>query len=285
MMNMTKNEKNAENGRYRDFGRYNFDADAYRGQHASGTEREYVEKAIECGIKVWGFADHVPCPFKEPERKSTIRMEMYEAYEYADTIRELAKEYKSDIDILLGFEAEYIPEFFDEQQAMCKEINLDYLIMGQHFIHGAPGTPYTGTPTTDKSMMTEYVDSVIAGAKTGKFMYIAHPDLVHYIGDQEFYKSEARRLCVSMKEMNIPLEINNLGMAGGRHYPNEIFWKIASEVGCEAMIGLDAHCLRDICYAEAYEKCKEMALRLKLNLITDDTLALKVFERWRLKYQ
>ena len=43
----------------------NYHTHTYRCQHAGGTEREYIEKAIEVGIKKLGFSDHVPCPFKD----------------------------------------------------------------------------------------------------------------------------------------------------------------------------------------------------------------------------
>ena len=43
------------------------------------------------------------------------------------------------------------------------------------------------------------------------------------------------------KEKHIPLEINLLGIRDGRYYPRELFWKIAGEVGCEVILGCDAH--------------------------------------------
>ena len=49
-------------------------------------------------------------------------MTMEQAPEYVETIRRLAKEYESQIQIYVGFEAEYIPEFFDEQKAMYDEL-------------------------------------------------------------------------------------------------------------------------------------------------------------------
>ena len=42
----------------------NLHAHTFRCQHAYGTEREYVETAIEMGIKEFGFSDHIFCPFK-----------------------------------------------------------------------------------------------------------------------------------------------------------------------------------------------------------------------------
>ena len=92
----------------------NYHTHTYRCQHAYGSEREYIEAAIRRGIAELGFSDHVPCPFKDGY-VSGIRMTMEQAPEYVYAIRELGKEYASDIKLYVGFEAEYIPEFFKEQ--------------------------------------------------------------------------------------------------------------------------------------------------------------------------
>ena len=85
------------------------------------------------GIKEFGFSDHIPCPFRNGY-VSHIRMTMEQAPDYVRTIRELADEYRNDIRIYVGFEAEYIPEFYQEQMNMVNTLGVDYLIMGQHFL-------------------------------------------------------------------------------------------------------------------------------------------------------
>ena len=92
----------------------NYHAHTVRCQHASGTEREYIEAAIAMGIKEFGFSDHIPCPFRNGY-VSHIRMTMEQAPDYVRTIRELADEYRNDIRIYVGFEAEYIPEFYQDR--------------------------------------------------------------------------------------------------------------------------------------------------------------------------
>lgn len=70
---------------------------------------------------------------------------------------------------------------------------------------------------------------------------MAHPDVIRFTGDDVVYEREMRRLCLAAKEKHIPLEINLLGIRDGRYYPRELFWKIAGEVGCEVILGCDAH--------------------------------------------
>ena len=142
------------------------------------------------------------------------------------------------------------------------------MIMGQHFLGSEEKGPYTGTETEDESRILRYVDLVIEGMKTGSYAYLAHPDLMNYQGMDSVYDWEMTRLCKEMKELDIPLEINMLGMGeGARHYPAERFWKIAGEVGNKAILGLDAHCVRHIQDVDSYRKCMELAEKYNLNLI------------------
>ena len=41
----------------------NYHTHTWRCMHAEGTEREYVERAIEGGLKILGFSDHTPMPY------------------------------------------------------------------------------------------------------------------------------------------------------------------------------------------------------------------------------
>ena len=89
--------------------------------------------------------------------------------------------------------------------------------------------------------------------RTGSYAYLAHPDLMNYQGMDSVYDWEMTRVCKEMKERDIPLEINRLGMGeGSRHYPAERFWKIAGKVGNKAILGLDAHCVRHIQDVDSY---------------------------------
>ena len=70
---------------------------------------------------------------------------------------------------------------------------------------------------------------------------IAHPDMVNFVGDLDFYRQESERLVRGAKAQGIPLEINLYGMRDGRHYPNAEFWRIAGRLGAVATLGFDSH--------------------------------------------
>lgn len=249
----------------------NFHAHTYRCQHAYGTEREYVETAIEMGIKKFGFSDHVFCSFKNGE-VSGMRMKLSEVEDYVHTIEQLRQEYKNDIELYIGFETEYMRAFYEEQVKICKDYGIDYLIMGQHFLGTEFDGPYAGTPTEDEKVLSTYVELVLEGMQTGNFTYLAHPDLIHYIGDSKIYDKHMRYMCEEMKKMDIPLELNMLGMATGRHYPNETFWKIVSEVGNKAVVGIDAHDTNIIQNINAYKNCINIAKKYKIEVLNEAKL-------------
>ncbi len=218
----------------------NFHTHTYRCKHAIGTEREYVEKAIANGLSVMGFSDHSPYPFPN-DYCSAHRMRTDEVQEHIQTVLALKEEYKNDIQIYLGFEAEYYPLYWDALLKLIEPYPYDYLILGQHFVDNERTYRRIIDPFSEKEMLSAYVDECIAGMETGKFFYLAHPDLPNFKGDPAFYASEMHRLCVAAKRLQVPLEINLLGLREKRNYPNEIFWGLAHEVGNEVLFGCDSH--------------------------------------------
>ncbi len=245
----------------------NYHTHTPRCNHAVGSDRDYVEAALAAGIQTLGFSDHIPWSTSVPyEFCKTVRMHMDQAEEYVASIRHLQKEYEGKIRILCGFEAEYLPFQFEEQMAMSDRLGVDYLILGQHNLQAFQGL-YAGAPTDDVAVLKNYVDTVIEAMETGRFLYLAHPDLLRFTGDEAAYHRENLRLCRKMKELGIPLEINLLGTGTDRHYPSDRFFAIAAEIQNDVIIGIDAHDPAQIAYNEAYEKGMAIAERFGLHVI------------------
>ena len=100
-----------------------------------------------------------------------------------------------------------------------------------------------------------YVERVTTAIETGNFMYVAHPDILHYVGNAEIYDKHMRGLAKALKEHNMPVEINLNGYVEKKQYPNEPFVKIAVQEGCEFLIGVDAHRPEAMADIEKYEEC------------------------------
>lgn len=244
----------------------NYHTHTKRCQHAVGEDREYIETAISSGIKELGFSDHCPWIFPDGYVSGT-RMLPSQVEEYFRTMTDLKKEYAADIKILIGFEAEYIPPLMEAQDKLLKDYPVDYMILGQHFLEPEPRSPYTGFEDSNPENLRHYVDSVIEGMETGRYLYVAHPDLFNFTGDDEVFRAEYTRLCRYLKSKDIPVEINLLGVREGRHYTSERFLSIASEVGNSVLIGCDAHTPTALSQPEPIEKCRSLAEKFGLTVI------------------
>lgn len=249
----------------------NYHTHTYRCNHADGSEREYIENAINAGMKILGFSDHTP-QFYNSGFVSGMRMSVKQAPEYISCIKKLAEEYKDDIKIYVGFEAEYFPDIFEKLQDFCRNYGADYMIMGQHFLDSEEYGIYVGTPHSEPSLLKRYVDQILEGTKTGAFSYLAHPDVFNFVGDDDFYNKEMTRLCEELKKMNIPLEINMLGYEGKRHYPSKRFFNIAKNVGNDVIIGCDAHTPLALSNIRLQNETYDFAVSLGLSPLSKITL-------------
>lgn len=252
----------------------NYHNHTYRCGHASGTEEEYIKKAISEGISVLGFSDHTPYIFPKGF-VSYCRMGISDMPDYFSALLALREKYRGYIEIRIGFETEYYPKYFDALLSEYRKYPLEYLIYAGHNI-GNEGEEdcFCGfDKTADPARLTAYTDMAIRAIQTDRFTFIAHPDMMPFNGDLDFYRSEAKRLCTEAKRRGIPLEINLNGIRDRRFYPNPEFWQVASQVGCDAVIGFDAHTVKHVADRGEIIAGLRFADKYKLNLL--DRLKLK----------
>ena len=112
---------------------HNYHTHTFRNHHAVGTEREYIEAAIAGGYQTLGFSEHAPYQFPDGI-VSYFHMFPEDLEDYIQTLLALKEEYAGRIEILIGYEAEYYPRFFDDLLARITQYPVDYLLLGQHYI-------------------------------------------------------------------------------------------------------------------------------------------------------
>jgi len=250
---------------------YNFHTHTYRCRHASGTEEEYILRAIENGIEHMGFSDHIPQIFPDGY-ESAYRVPMADIAAYFADISALRDKYADKIDIKIGFETEYYPSHFDKMVRTAYKAGCEYLILGQHFIHeehrpdGTAGQ-HSSVRTENPEDIREYADCVTAAIESGLISYVAHPDLMRYEGPADAYRREVLRICEASKKHDVPLEINFLGIRDKRFYPHNEFWEIAGEIQCPVTYGFDAHDVNSAYDGESLPKAEELTARYNLNYI------------------
>ncbi len=89
----------------------------------------YVQKAIELGLKQYGFSSHAPLNYD-------IKwcMPMSRRFEYVNEIRALKEKYAAQIDIYCGMEVDFIPNEAGTQAPWIKELGLDYSVGSVHLV-------------------------------------------------------------------------------------------------------------------------------------------------------
>ncbi|MEG0366185.1 MAG: histidinol-phosphatase [Coprobacillus sp.] len=280
----------------------NFHTHTSRCGHANGTEEDMVKAAIEMKIEKLGFSEHVPLPnyrkhlirsipsvrsfqsvvsllYSFIKNGPGMRMPYKQKEDYYRNILECQDEYKGQIQIYRGYEAEGISEYFEYYQSLLYSHEVDYLILGHHFNRYCIHNAYYGKPQLTKKEMYQYCNDVEKALETKLFSYLAHPD-IFLVGYKEIdldMKTVSRRICEKAKELNIPLELNAGGMRRGLVerkgemvylYPNTHFWKIASEVGNDVILGFDAHDPSDFNNG-MYKQMKDFAKEHDLHVIDE----------------
>ncbi len=256
----------------------NYHTHSFRCHHAYGSEWEYAQNAYQAGFQVYGFADHAPWPFPEGFF-SKSRMSTEVLPKYIESIHLLKKRYQGKMEVLCGLEAEYYPGLWPSFLEMLRQnAGVEYLILGQHFLNDEYDNPvHTFTPTADENRLALYVDQVSEGMATGKFLYLAHPDVLNFVGEEAVYRRHMRRLCQNAKALGLPLEINFQGVRNKGAYPCNRFFEIAAEEGCQCILGLDAHKAEDAANREEIARFKAFARENGVTLV--DRLNIKK-ENW-----
>lgn len=253
----------------------NYHSHTPRCLHATGSEEEYVRQAILHGYEEFGFADHSPWPYKS-SFVAIMRMRLSELDSYVNAVNAVKRAYADSIRVYLGLECEAFPEFYPWLDEVKEEKGIDYLILGNHYdTSDEDERDYFGYSNTARQVR-RYAETTIGGMETGRFVYLAHPDLflLEYPRFDDEAKRACRAVCEAAKRLNMPLEYNILGekrnasdrARGGLGYNTREFWEIAAETGNRAIIGVDAHkpeqldCVNS--YREARTKLKNAGIEV-----------------------
>lgn len=228
----------------------NYHSHTARCGHAWGTDDEFVQAAIDNGYSVLGFSEHSPWPFmdgyQEIDTRQRIMMEDLDSY--LTDMHMLQEKYKDQIEIKIGLECEYFPQYF----AWLKTVKtkLDYLLLGVHCSDHDEHLSHYYARSTKPEQVEEYLRCALEGMESGMFAYLAHPELclADYPEFDDVCKEMVHSICRKAKELDMPLEYNlygvdkqHRGRQKGLGYPCNLFWEAAADHGCTAIIGVDAH--------------------------------------------
>ncbi len=248
---------------------YNYHTHTERCGHANGEDEQYVLAAIEAGFKVLGFSDHIP--FKTIIHPSE-RMNYNQIDDYINSIEYLKVKYKDKIEIKLGFELEYFPEYIDYYKEVLSRC--DYLICGQH---NKVLDHYSYDLFANDEDVIIYANQVKAAMESGLISFIAHPDYF-MLGRRTWSAAcdeAARIIALASEKNNVPLEINLNGIRYGKlnyqgkdafPYPFRLFWSIVSQYNVQCLYSYDAHKPLTLLEKERVDLVEEILRGLPLSI-------------------
>lgn len=88
----------------------NYHTHTTRCMHATGDDEDYVLSAIKGGYRILGFSDHTPWKYRT-DYVADMRMLPEELPGYVESLKTLREKYHDRIDIRIGLECEYFPQY------------------------------------------------------------------------------------------------------------------------------------------------------------------------------
>jgi len=229
------------------------------------TPESMIIAAIEKKFDILGFSGHSMYPFA-----SNWHIAPREHKLYVETIRNLAVQYSSKIQILCGFEADYIPGICTPRIDHFTQFKPDYLIGSVHYIVTEKGN-FTVDDTAEnvkagidhlfngnsKEAVCTYFALEREMIQAGNFTILGHCDLfrkrngvLHLFDEREsWYRSELLATASEIQRAAIPVEINTGAIARNAMddiYPSADFLEILHDSGVPVIINSDAHCGADL---------------------------------------
>ena len=219
--------------------------------HATGTPEEYIQQAIKSKINILGFSEHAPMSFDE-----MYRLRKDEVQKYIELIDEVKNSYQDKIEILTGFEVDFLPGYSDNS---IFDLDVDYFIGSVHFLNiknkpwGFDNPEYIGgyhNVDLDK-LWQEYFSAMQEMVKTGKYHIVGHIDLMkifQFMPQKKSVEELIEPLLKEIKTANMAIEINGAGLRKPvkEQYPSKNILKLIYDLNIPITFGSDAHSVNQV---------------------------------------
>ncbi|WP_409305879.1 histidinol-phosphatase [Peribacillus sp. SCS-155] len=218
--------------------------------HAKGTIRDYIESSIEKGLQIIGISDHTPYfSSKEDQPHPNIAMAKSQFEEYITEVLRLKEQYKNQIEVLLGIEADFFPEYAEAYRKIFKPYPFDYIIGSVHHLDGVSifdKNRWEGLSSQEKIKTKEsYYELIEQSASSGMFQVLGHIDAMkgYYPAFSAIETDVVEKTLKTIGENDMAIEINTSGKTkycGGWYPANEILERALFH-NVKVTFGSDAH--------------------------------------------
>ncbi len=228
-----------------------------RCNHATGTIDEYIQRAIDIGIDIYGFSEHAPMDFDKKYRLPLSDMQAYE-----NDVLQAKEKYKGKIEIRLGYEVDWLPGYM---QPEVLNANVDYLIGSVHFIDKwSFDNPEFIGEWNDRDIdevWRAYFEATEEMVQSNHFDIVGHLDLIKVFKymPKANIKDLAANLMYTIKKSGMAIEINAAGLRKPIQeiYPSGQLLEIAYSLGIPITFSSDAHSVEQV--GSGYTAAKKLA--------------------------
>lgn len=258
-----------------------------------GSPEEIITSAIEKGFSVLGLSSHSMYPFA-----STWHIAPRDFQNYVQAVKDASEKYSDKIEVLTGFEADYIPGHSVPSFKTYKSLNPDYLIGSVHYVFTEKGrlcVDYSAPKLFEKinelfdgnikKLTCEYFSLQREMLKKGDFSILGHADLIRknngalkmFTEKESWYRSEIKATAKEIAKAGVIVEINTGAMARGYMddvYPSSEFLSLLYQYNVPVTLSSDCHdpALLDFGFEKALQAAKnagysELAVLHKNNKI------------------
>jgi len=227
-------------------------------KHAEGEPEEYIQKALQKGIEIYGFADHAPMDFDQKYRMKFEEMEKYE-----QKIISLSQKY-DNIKILLGYEVDFTP-FVDKK---VLERDVDYFIGSVHFLDNwgfdNPEFIKEWSSRDVEDVYKEYFSLIEKMADSKMFDIVGHIDLIKVFGHKPEtpIKDIIYKALKAVKKAGMAVELNTAGIRKPvkELYPGDEILEMVLNENIDITFSSDAHSPEQVGFMlkETVEKAKKL---------------------------
>jgi histidinol-phosphatase (PHP family) len=252
-------------------------------RHGSGEEtEEFILKAIKQGFTMYSLTEHLPLPEKllreipySQEWKDSLRILDDDFDAYIREMEKLKKKYKDRIQILVGSEIDFLPDYMDHTRTMLKEYGpyLEDSLLSVHLIRGEgvwraiDHTPEDFAEGLMKyygsydRIQLEYYHAIKEALNSDLGPYkpkrIGHLTLCNkfqgYFNPEKKVAEGVRKAIIDildyMLRYNYSLDVNTAGLYKefcGEIYPSPWIIDEAYKLGIQLVYGSDSHAVADV---------------------------------------
>lgn len=227
--------------------------------HANGTMEEYIQRAIELGIDTYGFSEHAP--MKNFEDGYRLVLEKKDFYE--QEVKKLQDRYHKQIEILLGYEVDYIKGDYLLDEIITA--NVDYLIGSVHYINkwgfDNPEFIKEYERRDINDIYKDYFEALQEMVKSAKFDIVGHLDLIKVFNFKPSIdiRTLVEPVLKEIKKTDMVIEINSSGFRKPveEQYPSKTILELAYDLDIPITFSSDAHAVEQV--GMNYERCIDLA--------------------------